>query len=108
MALQFNMSAFDDKYIYPQHPQKIQKKHIPDYSGKEFVADASLIQLVNQCREIDERFNEIDMEHLYCNNEPHGNNFCTDLKKVEACVEVARNIRDLVHLEPWPLSRRVK
>lgn len=76
--------------------------------GLEIPSSATLVELVNHCRKINPKFENIDIDTFFCGSESHDKNFCTDIKKVEACVEVAANVRDLIRDDNWPLSKSVK
>lgn len=63
--------------------------------------------LLQQCKKIQPKFNDISVDSLYCR---HGE-FCTDIDKLESCISFAKSIRTVVmeiNTGSWPLSKHVK
>ena len=80
-------------------------------NGIENKTTMSIEELLNQCRDIDPRFKNLKLDdNMYCSNEEHNDFFCTNLKKVEECLELATQAKKMVseESESWPLSKPIK
>jgi hypothetical protein len=67
----------------------------------EYMDDCSLEELLEGCRRMDGRFNEIDLGAVDCRCEgyPDENCYCLGLDKVKECLSVARQIEMLVTVD---------
>ena len=52
--------------------------------------------LLDQCKTIDARFEEIDLTPMHCRCETHDNDYCLDLEQVDQCMHIARWARSVV------------
>ena len=60
------------------------------------VKPVSLQGLLDQCKEIDARFENIDLSPMYCRCETHNNDYCLDLDQVNECMRIAQWARSIV------------
>ena len=56
----------------------------------------SLQSLLDQCREHDARFEQIDLTPINCRCQTEGDDYCLDLDQVEDCLKVAQLTRSVV------------
>lgn len=56
--------------------------------------------LLDQCKQLDPRFETIDLSPVHCRCKTHDNDYCLDLKQVNACMNVAQQARDIVMNSP--------
>ena len=59
-------------------------------------APISLQSLLDQCREHDARFDQIDLSPVNCRCQTEGDDYCLDLDKVVDCLKVAQLTRSVV------------
>ena len=52
--------------------------------------------LLDQCKEVDARFEEIDLSPMYCKCEVHPEGYCLDLDQVKDCMRIAQWARAVV------------
>jgi hypothetical protein len=52
--------------------------------------------LLNQCKAVDPRFEDIDLTPVHCRCETHDNDYCLDRGQVDACLNIAQQARSLV------------
>lgn len=57
---------------------------------------ASLDVLLDKCRQIDARFNEIDLAPVHCSCQVDGEDYCLEVEQVEDCLKVAQHARSVV------------
>ena len=107
------LKSHDDTvpYMVCSNARKSIQSHLSGYlltRGTELPPTSTVQTLVEKCKEFDSRFSDVGVEFMFCSHEINDSNFCTDIKKVEKCVEVASKIKGLVSQEHWPLSKPVK
>ena len=59
----------------------------------------SLVSLLDQCREIDSRFDQLDLSQIHCRFEKHDTDYCLGLDQVDECLKAAQQARDIVLTE---------
>lgn len=52
--------------------------------------------LLDQCRGVDARFEEIDLTPIHCRCETHDNDYCMDMGQVKECMDLAQQVRAIV------------
>lgn len=52
--------------------------------------------LLNRCRELDPKFNNIDLNVIDCKTSKLENNYCSEVNKVSSCFDVADSIDTLL------------
>lgn len=60
----------------------------------------TMASLLEQCRMLDARFESIDLAPISCQFEPHDHTYCLDKDQVDACLNIAQCVRDIVMTEP--------
>ena len=73
----------------------LQSKNVP---VEEPVTIASLLQ---QCRAVDARFEELSLDDIQCRFETHDRYYCLEHDHVDACLKAAQHVRSIV-LEDTP------
>ena len=66
------------------------KKHV------EPIEPVTLASLLKQCRAIDDRFKAINMSCILCQHDTEYDNYCLSVEKVNPCVKVAEQTRNVV------------
>ena len=61
---------------------------------------SSLDDLLERCRQIDARFNEISLAPVSCSCQVDGEDYCLEVEKVEDCLRVAQHARSVVMSRP--------
>ena len=56
----------------------------------------TLASLLDQCRLLDARFEHIDLSPVGCRFETHDFKYCLDTHQVDACIQIARQARDII------------
>lgn len=56
----------------------------------------SLDLLLDRCRLLDKKFNQIDLKVIDCSNNPDHNLYCEDLEKVNSCFQTADQLENLL------------
>ena len=56
----------------------------------------TLAGLLDQCRDIDARFNTMDISNIHCRFEAHDGDYCLDRNQVDQCMEIAKHAREIV------------
>lgn len=59
----------------------------------------TLARLLEQCKSLDARFDSIDLSPIHCRFETHDKGYCLENDKVDACLQVAQRVRDIVMTE---------
>jgi hypothetical protein len=59
----------------------------------------TLAGLLEQCKSIDARFEQIDLTPVHCRHETHDKDYCLEQDQVEACLKIAQQARDIVMTE---------
>lgn len=62
----------------------------------------SLVSLLEQCKQVDSRFDQLNLNDIHCRNERHDNDYCLDHHQVDACLRVAQQARDIVLTDSPP------
>ena len=57
---------------------------------------ASIEELLNQCKQLDARFEEIDLSPMYCRCDTHAEGYCLEHDQVEECMRIAQWARSVV------------
>ena len=52
--------------------------------------------LLERCRLLDKKFNQIDLKVIDCSSNPDHNLFCEDLEKVNSCFQTADQLENLL------------
>ena len=55
--------------------------------------------LLDQCKEVDARFETIDLAPIHCSCKTTDDNYCLDNEQVDQCMEIARQARAIVMSE---------
>ena len=71
-------------------------------NGIKTKAPQSLNTLLDQCVEIEPRFNNLKLETMFCNHETIDESYCSDLTKVKSCTELAYQTKQMVVDKIWP------
>ena len=56
----------------------------------------TLTALLDQCRQLDARFDHLDLTPVHCRLETHDFKYCLDAQQVDACLRVAQQARDII------------
>jgi len=64
--------------------------------GYETKNEASLDLLLERCRLLDKKFNQIDLSVIDCSSDHQNHTFCEDAKKVNSCFEKADQLDNLL------------
>jgi hypothetical protein len=59
----------------------------------------TLQSLLDQCKRIDARFEEIDLSPMHCRCETHDNDYCLATDQVKKCMRIAQWARSIVSEE---------
>ena len=59
----------------------------------------SLVSLLEQCKEIDSRFDQLNLSQIHCRFEKHDKDYCLDHDQVDECLKAAQQARDIVLTE---------
>ena len=70
-----------------------------DVSLKEPVTLASLL---SQCRDLDGRFDLIDISQIFCRHDEEDEEYCLNVQKVNSCLNVAKQTRVIALSEAPP------
>ena len=65
-------------------------------NGVEPQDPATMAGLLEQCREVDSRFNLIQLDNIHCRFESDHQDYCLDVAQVDECFQVATLARGLV------------
>jgi hypothetical protein len=73
-------------------------------------SNESISDLLQHCVEIDPRFKKININEMHCSVEAEDSRFCTDIKKIRSCVDIAVQTQKLIDFtsDHWPISKHVK
>jgi hypothetical protein len=63
--------------------------------GEVLKEPVTIDSLMDQCRSIDGRFNLIDISQITCSHEVKDEDYCTNIKKVTECLEIAKLTRGI-------------
>lgn len=64
--------------------------------GFETTSTESLDQLLERCRLLDKKFNQINLNVIDCSNNPDHNRYCEDVDKVSACFQTADQLENFL------------
>ena len=64
--------------------------------GFETQENESLDLLLERCRLLDKKFNQIDLKVIDCSSNPAHNLYCEDLNKVSSCFQTADQLENLL------------
>ena len=56
----------------------------------------TLAGLLEQCKEIDARFESVDLSNIHCRFETHDRDYCLERNQVDMCMVVAKHMRGIV------------
>jgi hypothetical protein len=56
----------------------------------------TLSVLLEQCRALDARFDQVDLSPVHCRHETHDFKYCLDALQVDACLRVAQQARNII------------
>ena len=56
----------------------------------------SLQGLLDQCKDVDARFQSIDLTPIQCRCETHDKDYCIDHEQVDECMRIAQHARSIV------------
>jgi hypothetical protein len=56
----------------------------------------TMAKLLEQCKAIDARFDNIDLNQVTCRNETHDKAYCLETYQVDVCLYIAQQARDIV------------
>ncbi len=59
-------------------------------------APITLANLLKQCKAIDEKFESLDLSCILCRHDAEFENYCLSMEKVNPCMKVAKQTRDIV------------
>jgi hypothetical protein len=59
----------------------------------------TMARLLEQCKSLDARFDSIDLSPIHCRFETHDKGYCLETDQVDACLQVAQRVRDIVMTE---------
>lgn len=59
----------------------------------------TMATLLDQCRNLDARFEGIDLSPILCRHESHDNDYCLGRDQVDMCMRIAQQVRDIVMTE---------
>lgn len=59
----------------------------------------SLVSLLDQCKDIDSRFDQLNLSQIHCRHEKHDTDYCLDHDQVDECLKAAQQARDIVLTE---------
>ena len=57
---------------------------------------ASIASLMGQCNVLDARFELINISKIFCHHDVDGEEYCLDFQKVQECLQIAHQVRDIV------------
>ena len=63
--------------------------------GETLKEPVTMSSLMDQCREIDGRFNLIDLSPISCSHKADDEDYCTNVNKVTECLEIAKLTRGI-------------
>lgn len=76
--------------------------------GIENNEDVSLESLVQQCRNIDKKFNRLTLEDMHCEISKNDVEYCDNLARVTSCLQFGKDTKELILDKAWPRSKHVK
>lgn len=59
----------------------------------------SLESLLQQCKDTDSRFDQLNLSQIHCRFEKHDKDYCLDHDQVDECLKAAQQARDIVLTE---------
>jgi len=59
----------------------------------------SLVSLLDQCKDLDSRFDQLNLNQIHCRYEKHDQDYCLDHDQVDECLKAAQQARDIVLTE---------
>jgi hypothetical protein len=59
----------------------------------------SLVSLLEQCKDVDSRFDHLNLNQIHCRFEKHDKDYCLDHDQVDECLKAAQQARDIVLTE---------
>lgn len=63
---------------------------------------SSLDNLLDQCKSLDARFENLDLTKMHCRFEKEDRNYCLEMEQVDACIKMAQQARDLIMADTPP------
>lgn len=64
-------------------------------NGIELKKPVTMAGLMDQCRAVDDRFQLIDISQIFCSHDVNDNDYCINLHKVNDCLQIAKQTRDI-------------
>ena len=64
-------------------------------NGEAMKEPVTMASLMDQCRSIDGRFDLIDISQIDCSHKVHDEDYCTNVKKITECLEIAKLTRGI-------------
>ncbi len=64
-------------------------------NGEPLKEPVTMASLMDQCRSIDGRFDLIDISQIFCSHEVTDEEYCSNLKKVDECLQIAKQTRGI-------------
>ena len=68
----------------------------------DLIKPVTIASLMDQCREVDNRFRMIDISEIYCNHDENDEEYCLNIDKVSDCLRIARQTRDIAITQSPP------
>lgn len=93
-----------NSFIVCQHSRKSIVNYLTSFllkRGIEPRQPMTIAQLVDQCREEDARFENLDITNLFCRHDAHNETYCLSVEKVSECMTIAQLVRGLA-TDPVP------
>jgi hypothetical protein len=63
---------------------------------------ATLASMLKQCKQIDARFDTVDLSYVKCRFSPRAKDYCLERHQVDRCMEAAQLVRSIVMSETPP------
>ena len=86
-------------YLVCKNSQNAIESYLRGYLGHKGIAlleNESLEKLLNRCKQIDPKFNKIDLHAVTCKDHKIDSRYCSDLEKVSSCFEAADSLDTLL------------